>query len=487
MTAAVALLGPLLLLGVPASADEGTGPTLSLAELLARVQGENAAVTIAQNELRGYEAVYLRAATAWLPVIKVESLLAPLPERRLLRQCAYSGGPFALDGISQVAPCPGEDPSDDEHLTADTDIGVLTRTKASVTLPLYTFGKLDAAKLAAEQGVEVGRASVDLSRMHLTHLVKQAYYGALLTADALEILEDGRRRLEKAKKQIEGELVRETGRFTSNDLRKLEVQAGELEAGYLETNALSRVSREGLRLAAGLAPGSPFTLDVDELSGVDAPERDESAWLKDATETRADLRMAAAAVQARHHQVELATAEYYPDIALVGAFGYAKGTTAENSPDPYAKDEYNFSSWGVVLGAEWKLDFAARRGKLQEAEAAQGKATAQREGLLQKVRLDVFEAAGHLERYRAETAARKKAMKAGKGWLVSNTMNFGAGLAETDELLESLIAYSKARLAYIRALYEFNLAAARLSLAVGREIVVPPAATSAGAPTSPSE
>ncbi|MSP73096.1 MAG: hypothetical protein EXR76_13205, partial [Myxococcales bacterium] len=76
MTAAVALLGPLLLLGVPASADEGTGPTLSLAELLARVQGENAAVTIAQNELRGYEAVYLRAATAWLPVIKVESLLA---------------------------------------------------------------------------------------------------------------------------------------------------------------------------------------------------------------------------------------------------------------------------------------------------------------------------------------------------------------------------------------------------------------------------
>jgi len=64
-------------------------------------------------------------------------------------------------------------------------------------------------------------------------------------------------------------------------------------------------------------------------------------------------------------------------------------------------------------------------------------------------------------------------MKAGKGWLVSNTLNFGLGLATTDDLLDSLIAYSTARLKHFRTIYEYNLAVAKLSQTVGLELAVP--------------
>jgi hypothetical protein len=58
-------------------------------------------------------------------------------------------------------------------------------------------------------------------------------------------------------------------------------------------------------------------------------------------------------------------------------------------------------------------------------------------------------------------------MKASKAWMTSNAMNFGMGLATTDELLTSLVSSSTSRLSYLRALYELNLAVARLENAVG--------------------
>ena len=52
-------------------------------------------------------------------------------------------------------------------------------------------------------------------------------------------------------------------------------------------------------------------------------------------------------------------------------------------------------------------------------------------------------------------------------------MNFGIGVATVDQLLKSLVAYSKARLTYFRTIYEFNLSVARLSQSVGSDLAVP--------------
>jgi hypothetical protein len=130
-------------------------PRMQLADFLARVESDHALVRAAEAELAAYQALYDRALYAWLPVLKVESLLAPLPERRLLRECAFPGE-SAGPGVIRVGPCPGTDPDADERIGAGSEMGILTRTKATLTLPLYTFGKIDAGRAAARQGLEVG-------------------------------------------------------------------------------------------------------------------------------------------------------------------------------------------------------------------------------------------------------------------------------------------------------------------------------------------
>ena len=108
-----------------------------------------------------------------------------------------------------------------------------------------------------------------------------------------------------------------------------------------------------------------------------------------------------------------------------------------------------------------------------EAQAKLAKTRAEYEALRQQVSLDVNSQVAEMNRRLRETEVRRIAMKAAKSWLISNTMNFGMGLISTDELLSSLVAYSRARLTYFQTIYEYNLAVASLSKKVGVELAVP--------------
>ena len=156
-----------------------------------------------------------------------------------------------------------------------------------------------------------------------------------------------------------------------------------------------------------------------------------------------------------------------------GAFGYSKAPLADDPQDPFSNDPYNYLNWGVVVGAQWRVDYANLASKYRRAQAQLAKQKSQYELLLQKIRLDVVSQAGEIERRQKELDIRKVALKAAKGWLISNTLNFGMGLATTDEILSSLIAYSQAKLTYFSIMYEYNLAVAKMSQYVGSELSVP--------------
>jgi len=431
-------------------------------------------MSIARAKLKGYMALFDRAYYAWTPQIKMDSIVAPLPERRELRQCVSLSTPTdPLNELGEVFPCPGQDITTDERITADTEIGILVKTSIDVIFPIYTFGKVAHGQDAARAGLDIGEAGIEYARGELDYLVRKAYYGAQLADTALGILRDGRKRLAKAKKEIEGQLSKDTGRFTSNDLRKLLVDEAELESGFLETEALNQQAWSALRLAANLRPDSTMTLDKMAITPVNLEPRSREAYIELAMNARPSMRIARAAVRARESQMKMALAGFFPDIALVGGFRFAKGTTADDPIDPFANDSYNSLSWGVVLGAKWNVDYAVLSSKYSQAQAKLSQQRAEYELLVQKIRLELVEQVSDMERRKKELKVRRIAMKAARAWLVSNTMNFGIGVATVDQLLKSLVAYSKARLTYYRTIYEFNLSVARLSQSVGSDLAVP--------------
>lgn len=450
----------------PAHAEAPT--SIDLPELLRRSRADSPAVRIAEADLKKYQALFERARFAWAPTVRFDSVLVPLPERRLLRQCVDP-----TSSLGEVIPCPGQNIEDDLRITADTEVGILVRFDTRVTFPIYTFGKIDAAQRAAAAGLDVGAAGVDVARGKLDVLVKQAYFGAQYGESAMKIVRDGLKRMRRAQRDIQKELDKESGRFTSNDLRKLVVERAELESSLLQAEARTRFAWESLRIAGGFERREDFELDTLKLEPVYIEERGVEEYVELAHKGRPDLRYAEAGIAARRAQVDMAEANYYPDIAIAGLFGFAYGSTADDSPDPFANDNFNYLTYGAVLGAKLNLDVFKLRAAVGQAESALLKARAQREALRVQVRLQIVEQVEELLRRQKEVSIRKKAMKAGKGWMTSNFLNFGLGLVTTDSLIRSLTAASMAKLKYYEAIFEYNVAVARLSETVGVELAVP--------------
>ena len=444
---------------------------LNLEQLIRKAQFSNPAIGVARSKLQDYQALLDRAYLAWLPTLKLEAFVAPLPERKQLEECvdlSMTDG----DGFSPVFPCPGQDLQADERITIDTEIGLLATASARVTLPIYTFGKVRHAQRAARNGVVVGELGIDYTREEIGFLVRQAYYGAQMAKSSLSIIEDALKRFRSAKSDIEVSLKKEDGRFTTNDLRKLLVQEADIRSKHLEVIALNEQATEALRLAANLPIGSEVVLDSYLLKPVEIETRSDAEFLELALGVRLDLQISQSAVAARQAQVDMARADFYPNIALVGAIEYAKGTTAEEPNDPFASDRYNYLNWGVVLGATWNLDFALLRSDLKRARSKLVTQQKSESLLKQKVRLDLVSKISDLRRRSKEIKIREQARSASKSWLVSNTLNFGLGLTSIDQLLKSLTAYSRSKLNYLMSVYEYNLAVARVSKEVGLDLTL---------------
>ena len=293
-----------------------------------------------------------------------------------------------------------------------------------------------------------------------------------MATSALDIIKDALSRFNEARKDIQKSLDANETRFTRNDLRKLTVDEAEVKARMLETQALQKAADEALRIAANKAVGDSVNLETYTLEPLSLQDRSDEEFLELAYQSRPSIRMAQTAIAAREAQVQMARANFFPDVALVGAVEYAKGTTAEEPNDPFASDPYNFLNWGVVLGATWKLDFALLNSELRRAQATLSRQRSELEVLKQQVRLELVSKISEFRRRKAEMDIRAEAQKAAKSWLVSNTLNFGMGLSGVDPLIKSLTAFSRAKINMLLSIYEYNLSVSEVNRVVGLDLTI---------------
>ena len=65
-------------------------------------------------------------------------------------------------------------------------------------LPLWTFGRITSAWSAADAGVKVATAQVEVDRDAVRLDVRKAYFGLQLARDGLALLADARAQIERA-------------------------------------------------------------------------------------------------------------------------------------------------------------------------------------------------------------------------------------------------------------------------------------------------
>jgi outer membrane protein TolC len=174
-----------------------------------------------------------------------------------------------------------------------------------------------------------------------------------------------------------------------------------------------------------------------------------------------------AAIEAQEAKVGIERARYYPDLAVAGNVGFAWTNAAQDQHNPWIYDPLNYASYGLALVLECPFDFGMDYARVDEAEATLRRMRQQREALAQASLVEVDDAVAGLHEAGGRMEAWDRGRLAAKRWLIAVLQGMTLGLHEASDLTDALVAYFQNELNYLNAVYDYDMAWARLALTTG--------------------
>ncbi len=349
-------------------------------------------------------------------------------------------------------------------------LGPFTRIELDINIPLWTFGKLDAALKAAQEALESEHARSESKRAAVVLNTKQLYYGLLLARQLSGVLRDMLDIMNKAVKKVEDRLAAGSSAVTELDLLKLKIGRAKFAKGVLEVDASVRLTRSALARAISASADGDFDIADHKLQPVEATIAPLETYLAEGPERRPEARQLVTGLAAQSAKLELEEAGYYPNIFLATGVQYAIANNRDEQTNPFAADDFNFIRPVGILGLQWDLNFLRTSSKVEQARADLERLVAQHRDAASGLQLEIRRAYSDVMQARETIKTAEDGRKAGRGLLILSVSNFDLAIGEAEELFKALGAYTEASTDYFRAVHDYNVALAALSWAVGNEL-----------------
>jgi len=456
------------LIPVPTWAQAGGGAgsprtvTLDLEQSLRLALTRSPAVRQAAADVEGLRGKQLQALGAGYPQVELTTVVGPSPRAR------------------------GDQVSSPDDQYAPDITGVFVRGGLEIVQPLFTWGLVTNARLAAEHGVRATQAGVDVRAREVALRVKEAYWGVVATRTLREFLLEISELVDQAAARTE-RLI-ESGFTTEIDLYRLLTGKAELEKNLALVDKTLDLARTAVATWTGHPPGtvvepadSALPAELKELPALEQ-------FVEDARARRPEFVQLREGIRARRALVDVERAKRYPLVfaGILGSAAYA--TNRDRLQNPYVLDPLRHVAIGPVIGFRYNLDFGLAAGRIKEAEAEVEKLEALQDLAQEEIPLQVRQAYDTVVEARRTARAFAEAHANAKKMLVTASSNYDFGLGEPRDLADAVTTYTKTRAEYLQALYAYVFGLERLAHVAGldveevRRLAAPAARTQAAAP-----
>lgn len=347
--------------------------------------------------------------------------------------------------------------------------GPFLRGSVEFAQPLYTFGMLDSYEKAATSQINAKTELTQAKKNEVLYQAKEIYYGYLMACEFEKLLSDLSGILKEAVDSAEDSLKdpEKKGTVKPHDVYKLKTALDDLEQKSLYAEAAKKTAEKALGWIAGtsFSEVASHSLEIEKYK-----KKTLDDYLQMAKGNRPELKALPAGIQAYQALADAKQAQDYP-VLFVGGFGefnWSPVRTRQNSQ--FAFDPFNRPQGGFGVGLKFDLEFKRHSAEAEENRAQAMKLKATETYASPGIELQVKKAFYELEQAEKglEVASRRK--DTAKKWFVSNSMGWSIGVTSAKDLLEALEGSGLARRNYIETLYSLNLALAKLSQAIGKEV-----------------
>ena len=342
------------------------------------------------------------------------------------------------------------------------DLGV------AVSQPLYSGGKIKAARRLAETAVDINQAQIDTTRLDVALSAAEAYFGVLAAQDALKAVVSQEKARRAALEVVEARF--ELGEATR--LEKLRAQAtlAALLPRRAEVHGLVEVSKSRLRLALGLDPWADLTVQPMDPEASTTTSWASSPWSADelphlltlARQERPELEDLAQQAEALRHQRTISLANGRPQVELNGRYG-------RQVSDLDNFDSDLFADWLAAVSMRWSFyDGGRRKGERAQLDSQVEQLRWREREVVQEIAQELAAALADLETARQRLEAADIVLEVSREARLTALDSYQQGVALQADLIAAQDEEIQADLERIGALYDGLLQRSRLLRALGR-------------------
>ena len=338
-------------------------------------------------------------------------------------------------------------------------------TSLSVNQVLYDFGRTGNALDAAHSGVRSSEFDEQRVMQETVLNVKQAYY-ALLAAKKLVLV------AQKTVEQAESHYKQAVAFFQSGskprfDVTRTEVEVNNAKLGMINATNNVRLRTIGLYNAMGIDPERDIEIEDILSSSIAMPSMEQA--LAESVKNRPEMLKAEADIQAAQARVKAEESNYFPTLSANGTYNWAHGTQQMGSFNGIELKGDIQNSWnaGVLLSMPL-FEGGLTKGRISEARANLQALEAQGRSFRQSILIELNQAYADIESAAARIAVMELSVKKAQESLELAQGRYEAGVGPYIEVTDAQVASVNAETDHIQALYDYQLAAARLFKAMGR-------------------
>jgi outer membrane protein TolC len=343
----------------------------------------------------------------------------------------------------------------------------------SGVVPLYTFGKIEAGRDAAEAGVRVSEWDMEKWRQSMRMDVRRAYYGVQFARDAREVFNDAMERLDKGIQGVKEKIAKADPNVSEVDRLRLEEFRQEVLSQSLQGPKGEAYAMAALRFLTGIQ--TAFDVPDEPLRRPDRPLVSIAQYLEAARVLRPDVNMARAGIVARRALVQYNRAKLFPDIGLGLGADFISTPSAVQQFNVWASDGWNHFYYYFGFGLKWSLDLLPQAARIEQAESQLEETRALERLALGNAMLEVEKAYADAVEAKTREETWDKAEHIAKQWISTVQDHIDLGTWDERSLLEPLRAYAGARGQHLNALMDYNVSLSSLALASGWDSAAPSA------------
>jgi Outer membrane protein len=331
--------------------------------------------------------------------------------------------------------------------------GVAIRTRAEFTLPIYTFGKVLAARRAAEAQMDVRKAEAKIADLKTRKEAAAIYWSWVMAQSYLDVIEPGMKQIDKAEEKLRDMLYEEKEGVSQKDLNKLLIEKEKIQ--YLYDRLLLQI--DTLKSFITEVLGDNWAFADKEMVKQDF-SKEEPELVKSMKENSPYAAYLQKGLDIYEKLYKFEIRKTLPNFGMTGSYSFRYTSSVDEKYYPEANSPYNGYDGEIGIGLSFELNILEQVRKIQKAKAEWNYMKTKAFFVEQNVSLQIKRKYNDLKALDSHISHLKSIRKTTKGMMTTEYANYESGLtSDTKDLIDAVKLFFENEQEYIKAIYDYNM------------------------------